>query len=473
MGGRAKSIALISAGALAGVTLSLGISAWAFRDSRTAIPLSEIKQFSDVFERVKQNYVDPIDDATLMRKAISGMLSELDPHSAFLDAEAYKELRTSIKGEFGGLGIEVGTEDGFVRVISPIDDTPAARAGVQAGDLIIKVDDTLLRGMTLTDAVKLMRGPENTKVTLTLGRKGAAQPIVVPLTRAVIKTRSVRSQPLENGYGYIRISQFLEPTVTDFVKHYNGLAAKGNLKGLVLDLRNDPGGTLDAAIGISAAFLPRDVVVVSTNGQAQGARQVYLATPKHYAYASRGADPLAELHPSIKSIPVVVLVNNASASAAEIVAGALRDHKRGVVMGTQTFGKGSVQTIIPLQLEEGMGGLKLTTWRYYTPSGDSIQVKGITPNIVVEDTADGNFAGLAVREADLARRIDGRSTAGAAAPAATPAVERRETQQKRYELGSADDYQLRQAMNHLQGKPLDVAPTKRDTVAAAPKAAAK
>jgi carboxyl-terminal processing protease len=482
MSGRLRNFGLIGVGAIAGVAISLAISAYAFRDMRGPIPLEEIRQFTDVFGAIKANYVDPVDDKKLIQEAISGMLTGLDPHSAFLDADAFKDLQVGTQGEFGGLGIEVGAEDGAVRVIAPIDDTPAARAGIKSGDLIIKIDDKLTRGMTLAEAVKLMRGKKGTSIVLTIARKGEPKPLEFKLVRDVIRVQSVRARMIEPGYGFIRISQFQERTVEDLARHINELYKNGPLKGLVLDLRNDPGGLLHAAVGVSAAFLPPRALVVSTDGRTEDARRRFIAAPEDYL-RTRGDDVIAKLPREVKTVPLVVLVNNASASASEIVAGALQDHKRATVLGTQTFGKGSVQTIIPIRADrENPAAIKLTTARYYTPSGRSIQAKGIVPDLLVEDTPEGNFAGFSVREADLLRHLEdksdtqapakptqpapGASTAPHGAPSAAPAPARR------YEFGSADDYQLKQAMNHLKGLPVEVAKT-RESVATAKDAAPK
>jgi carboxyl-terminal processing protease len=469
MSGRLRTFSLIGTGALAGIAISLGISAYAFRDSRGPIPLEEIRQFTDVFAAVKANYVEPVEDKRLMQEAISGMLSGLDPHSAFLDGDAFKDLQAGTQGEFGGLGIEVGAEEGAVRVIAPIDDTPASRAGIRGGDLIIKIDDKFTRGLQLNDAVKLMRGKPRTPVVLTVVRKGEVKPLEFKLMRDVIRVQSVKSKFIEPGYAFVRISQFQERTVDDLARHLNDLNKQGPIKGLVLDLRNDPGGLLHSAIGVSAAFLPQKALVVSTDGRNEDAKRRFIAAPQDYQ-RGRGEDVLAKLPREMKSVPMVVLVNGNSASASEIVAGALQDHNRATVIGTQTFGKGSVQTIIPIRLDgDSPAAIKLTTARYYTPSGRSIQAKGIEPNLAVEDTAEGNFAGLNVREADLVRHLEDKGDA--AKPAAAPATQSgpaATSSQKRYELGSADDFQLQQAMNFLKGKPVDVAKA-RDSVATAPK----
>ncbi|HEU0200712.1 MAG TPA: S41 family peptidase [Burkholderiaceae bacterium] len=473
MSGRLRNFGLISVGAIAGVAVSLGISAYAFRDTRGPIPLEEIRQFTDVFGAIKANYVEPVDDRKLIQEAISGMLTGLDPHSAFLDSDAFKDLQAGTQGEFGGLGIEVGAEDGAIRVIAPIDDTPAARAGVKSGDLIIKIDDKLTRGMTLPEAVKLMRGKPRTQIILTILRKGETKPLEFKLVRDVIKVQSVKSKVIEPGYGFLRISQFQERTVDDVARHLADMLKQGKLKGLVLDLRNDPGGLLHSAVGVSAAFLQPRALVVSTDGRNEDARRRFIASPEDYL--RRGDDVIAKLPREVKTVPMVVLVNGASASASEIVAGALQDHKRATLIGTPTFGKGSVQTIIPITSStDGQAAIKLTTARYYTPNGRSIQAKGITPDLLVEDTPEGNFAGLNVREADLLRHLEdkrdgkvdgaGQTAPGAVTPdpaekpvpaAATP---------KRYDWGSEEDFQLKQAMNHLKGLPVETAKV-RDSVA--------
>src|SRR6267154_1639702 len=379
--GRLRSWILVGVGFIVGLSISYGLTAYAFRDNHGPIPLEEIREFTEVFGAIKANYVEPVEDRKLMQEAISGMLAGLDPHSAFLDADAFKDLQVGTQGEFGGLGIEVGAEDGAVRVIAPIDDTPAARAGIRAGDLIIKIDDKFTRGMPLGDAIKLMRGKPKTAITLTLVRKGENAPLEIRLMRDVIRVQSVKSHVIEPGYAFVRITQFQERTVDDLARQLGDLYKQGPLKGIVLDLRNDPGGLLHAAVGVSAVFLPADSTVVTTDGRTEDAHRRYAAIPADYQ-RTHGDDSLAHLPAGIKTVPLVVLVNGASASASEIVAGALQDHKRAPLIGTQTFGKGSVQTIIPIGHNTA---IKLTTARYYTPNGRSIQAKGIAPDIVVED----------------------------------------------------------------------------------------
>jgi carboxyl-terminal processing protease len=393
-----RSIGFILVGAVAGVLISLNFQAIADRSARAPLPIEELRAFTEVFGAIKTNYVEPVEDKKLITEAINGMLTGLDPHSAYLDQEAFKELQVGTQGQFGGLGIEVGMEDGFVKVISPIEDTPAFKAGIKPNDLIVKLDETPVKGMTLNDAVKRMRGKPNTQITLTLTRKGETAPIVVTLTRAVIRVQSVKSKMIEPGYAWMRVSQFQEATAENMVKQLDTLFKQGPVKGLVLDLRNDPGGLLHGAVAISAAFLPQKTLVVSTDGRTEDARKKFYATPDDYA--RRGEDVLKSLPAAVKNVPMVVLVNGGSASASEIVAGALQDHKRAKVIGTQTFGKGSVQTIMPLGNNTA---IKLTTARYYTPGGRSIQALGITPDVVVEDPTD---TATRVREADLQRHLE-------------------------------------------------------------------
>ncbi|MFO7747952.1 MAG: S41 family peptidase [Orrella sp.] len=461
-----RTLGLLCTGIVAGVLLSVGISAVAQR-SGAPLPLDELRQFSNVFAAIKNNYVEEVPDEELINGAISGMLTDLDPHSAYLDADAFKDMRTSTRGQFGGLGIEIGAEDGFVKVISPIEDTPAERAGMQAGDLIIKVDDTSTKGMALTEAVKLMRGPVKTPITLTVVRQGQAKPIKIDLIRDIIKVRSVRSKMLPDDIGYIRVAQFQDRTGQDLAEHLSEMGQDGAPKALILDLRNDPGGLLTGAIGVSAAFLPADALVISTDGRAADSRHKYLANPVDYA---RGEpDYLSDLPAWTKTVPMVVLVNAGSASASEIVAGALQDHGRAKVMGNQTFGKGSVQVILPISHETA---IKLTTSRYYTPDGRSIQAKGIEPDIVVTDTAIGNLFTV-MREADLQKHLRNgkadeeefkQSEQGEQEKATDPEAET----PKPFKFGEEDDFQLQQAVNFLKGEPVDEGPSS-DAVTASSK----
>ncbi|MDR2881330.1 MAG: S41 family peptidase [Azoarcus sp.] len=448
-----KQTSLVLIGVVAGIFLSLNFSAIAEKPALQPLPVEDMRAFAEVFSVIKRDYVEPVEDRKLITQAISGMLSGLDPHSAYLDAEALKELQDGIHGEFGGLGIEVGQEDGFIKVVSPIEDTPAFRAGIQTGDLIIKIDDTPAKGMSLAEAVKRMRGKPATRITLTLARKGESQPIVVTLTREIIKIQSVKSKIVETGYGYLRVTQFQENTAKSLVEHLTKLGKGGKPKGLVLDLRNDPGGLLNSAIGVAATFLPEGVTVVTTNGRTPGARREYRATPSDYVHGSSG-DFLRTLPPWVREVPMIVLVNGGSASASEIVAGALQDHKRATIMGTRTFGKGSVQTTLPLS---NSAAIKLTTARYYTPSGRSIQAKGIDPDVIVEEFAQGGSI-KRLRESDLQRHLGNgleveKKMRNENHPPKPVESSKAETTppQKPFEFGSQDDHQLSQALNKLKG----------------------
>ncbi|MBU0541481.1 MAG: S41 family peptidase [Gammaproteobacteria bacterium] len=442
-----RQISLVSVGVVAGVLVSVGISAVAQRQQPEALPLSELRQFTEVFGAIKSFYVEPVGDDKLFNGAISGMVANLDPHSSYLDAEAFKELRVGTQGEFGGLGIEVGTEDGFVKVISPIEDTPAAKAGVKAGDLIVKIDDKPTKGMSLSDAVNLMRGKPKTEIRLTLLRKDVEKPIEVKIIRDVIRVQSVKSKMLDDGIGYVRITQFQEHTGEYLVKAINTLQAKTPMKGLVLDLRNDPGGLLNAAVGVSAAFLPQNTLVVSTDGRTEDSQRKLVAGPEDYL-RGREKDYLKELSPIAKTVPMIVVVNGGSASASEIVAGALQDHGRAKVLGTQTFGKGSVQTILPLNNNTA---IKLTTARYYTPNGRSIQAKGIEPDFLVTETPEGDIVER-VREADLTRHLSNEK--GEETPSSKNSDTNKNADMKPIVFGEKDDYQLQQALNYLKGKPV-------------------
>jgi len=443
-----RSLGLVSVGVIAGVLLSVGLSAVAQRGA--PLPLDELRQFSSVFSAIKNNYVEAVPDKKLISGAISGMLSDLDPHSAYLDADAFKEMQTATQGEFGGLGIEVGTEDGMVKVISPIEDTPAARAGIRAGDVITKIDGTSTKGLSLNDAVKMMRGPVKTPITLTISRQGQAAPLVIKIVRDTIRVRSVRSKMLPDNIGYVRIAQFQEKTGVDLVRHLKELGEKGAPRGLILDLRNDPGGLLTSAIGVSAAFLKPDTLVVSTDGRAPDSKQKYLSNPSDYARGER--DYLVGLPAWVKTVPMVVLVNAGSASASEIVAGALQDHKRATVMGNRTFGKGSVQVILPISETTA---IKLTTSRYFTPKGRSIQATGINPDIVVADTAEGDLFRIS-RESDLKRHLS--NSRGKPEVVEKPKEEAPLADtNKIFQFGTPEDFQLQQAVNFIEGRPIQKA----------------
>jgi len=469
---RLKQIGLVLTGVCMGVLISLNYSANATREIPGSLPVEEVRNLADVFNAIKQYYVDPVEDKKLIADAVSGMVSGLDPHSVYLDADALKDLEVSTKGEFGGLGIEVGMEDGFVKVVSPIEDTPAFRAGVKAGDLIVKLDDAAVKGMSLNDAVKRMRGKPKTQITLTIARKGENKPIELTLTREVIKVQSVKSKLIEPGYGYLRITQFQEQTTADVAKHLDRMYKQGALKGLVLDLRNDPGGLLNSAIGVSAAFLPQKSLIVYTDGRTDDAKRKFYAVPDDYLRGSR-EDVLKNLPEGVKNVPMVVVVNGGSASASEIVAGALQDYKRAKVLGVQTFGKGSVQTILPIS---STTGIKITTAKYFTPTGRSIQAKGIEPDYVVDESPNGS-SGLRLREADLSHHLANPndsaadSAPAAAKPAKSKAKEKEDegTEGPKFEFAGKGDYQFEQAMNLLKGLPVAVMPPVDQSAAAVAK----
>ena len=469
---RLKIVGWVAIGAVAGALTTVQLQAVA-RNTLAPLPLEELQQLSAVFGMVKTDYVEPVDEKKLISEAISGMVASLDPHSQYFDKKSFKEFREGTSGRFVGVGIEITMEDGLVKVVSPIEDSPAFRAGLKSGDLITKIDDTTVKGLSINEAVKLMRGEPRTKVLLTVLRKDEDRSFSVTITREEIKTVSVKSRTLEPGYAWVRVSQFQERTTDDFARKLEDIyKADPKLKGLVLDLRNDPGGLLDAAVALSAVFLPENVTVVSTNGQLEESKFVYKAAPQHYLRRG-GNDPVRRLTEATggiyKRIPLVVLVNEGSASASEIVAGALQDHKRATIMGSQTFGKGSVQTVRPLGPDTG---LKLTTARYYTPSGVSIQGKGIVPDVMVDETPDGNlFAALRTREVDLNNSL-GASPHGPMTDAQREAEQKRdearEAARKKLEeeakknpgqrlvpeFGSDKDFQVQQALNQLKGRPV-------------------
>ena len=392
-------------------------------------PIQDLRAFAEIFGRIKQDYVEAVDDKTLIENAIRGMLGGLDPHSSYLDAEEFKELKEGTSGEFGGLGIEVGMEDGFIKVIAPIDDTPAQRAGIRAGDLIIRLDDKSVKGMSLEEAVNLMRGTPGTEITLSIVREEEDKPIKVTLKRDVIKVASVKGRLLEGAFGYVRISHFQARTSEDLVETITRLREEADpeLKGLVLDLRNNPGGVLNGAVAVSDAFLTEGVIVY-TKGRDEESRLDFSAAPDDV----------------LEGAPIVVLVNEGSASASEIVAGALQDHRRAVILGSRTFGKGSVQTIIQLNTN---AAIKLTTARYFTPSGRSIQAEGIEPDIVLSSVkisrAEQPEVGR-LKEADLSRHLTNGD-----------GVEKKQKAEEG-ETGDTlalveEDYGLNEALNLLKG----------------------
>jgi len=425
-----QNIFLLLIGLTIGISLSIGQGVFAEREAPATVrglPVDELRTFTDVFGRIKNDYVEDIDDKKLLENAIRGMVAGLDPHSAYLDREQFKELQVGTTGEFGGLGIEVGMEDGFVKVISPIDDTPAQRAGIKAGDLIIRLDDTPVKGLTLNDAVKIMRGKPGSILKLTVVREGVEKPLKIDIKRDIIKVKSVKNRMLDEGYGYVRISQFQSKTAESMVSAIEDLKkqAGGALKGMVLDLRNNPGGVLNGAVAVSDAFLKKGLIVY-TEGRVNDSRLRFNATPDDI----------------LNNAPLVVLVNRGSASASEIVSGALQDHSRAIIVGTQTFGKGSVQTILPLS---NGTAVKLTTARYFTPSGRSIQAEGIKPDIELDQVrvsaVERTFE--PIKEADLS----GHLTNGNAKKAQSG--DHKKTGKK--QSLAQTDYQLYEALNLLRG----------------------
>jgi carboxyl-terminal processing protease len=427
---RQRNFLVLIFGVLLGILMSTGGSVLAERGSGSeanAIPFEGLKTFSEVYGRIRQDYVEPVTDQKLLEDAIRGMLAGLDPHSAYLDQEQYNELKVGTTGQFGGLGIEVGMENGFVKVIAPIDDTPAQKAGIKAGDLVIRLDDKPVKGMSLNDAVKMMRGEPGSEIVLTIVREGVEQPLKIKIVRDVIKVKSVKSRLLEEGYGYVRITSFQSKTGDNVIDAISELKKKGDLKGVVLDLRNNPGGVLNAAVAVSDAFLESGLIVY-TDGRVEDAKMRFSATPNDV----------------LNGAPIVVLINSGSASASEIVAGALQDHKRAIIMGEKTFGKGSVQTILPTS---NGGAVKLTTARYYTPSGRSIQAEGISPDVPIskvklELAAQSEFA--PIKEADLVNHLEN----GNEKP-----LKKDETKgdDKSEESLALQDYPLNEALNLLKG----------------------
>jgi len=401
-----------------------------------AIPLEELRLLVEVFHKLKSDYVEELTDKQLLDGAIKGLVSELDPHSTYLDESAYQELQEGTAGEFGGLGIEVGTEGGFLKVISPIDDTPASRAGIKAGDTIVKLDKTPVRGLSLENAIKRMRGKAGEPISVTIVREGEEKPLELTLIRDIIKIRSVRGRLLEPGYGYLRISNFQSRTGDDLVKQIEQLKteAKGPIKGMILDLRNNPGGVVGAAVAVSDAFLESGKIV-SAEGRSADTK---------FEYEAKAPDLIA-------GAPLIVLVNEGSASASEIVAGALQDQHRALIMGRRTFGKGSVQTILPMS---NKAAIKITTARYFTPGGRSIQAEGIKPDVVIDKVqiADvGGDEGQFIKEAELDRHLSNPTTGKEKAPA--PAPDDSANREQKTAMAKAD-YEIYEALNLLKGMAL-------------------
>jgi carboxyl-terminal processing protease len=463
MKNRFKNFSLISIGIIFGILVSINLSVFADKkEEAKKLPVEDLRIFAEVFGKIKADYVEEVADKKLLTEALNGMLAGLDPHSTFLDEDHFKEMQQGTAGEFGGLGIEVGMEDGFVKVISPIEDTPAFKAGLQSGDLIIKLDDKSVKGMTLNDAVKLMRGKPGSTINVQILRKGKDTPFDVKITRAQIKSQSVKAKLIQEDYGYLRVTQFQERTGEDVAKSINKLFAENKkpLNGIILDMRNNPGGLLNAAVAVSAAFIPEGELVVYTEGRAKDSKMHLTAIPENFIRDPKGNNYISKLPPEIKKTPMVVLVNNGSASASEIVAGALQDHKRALIVGTKSFGKGSVQSILPMN---NGTAIKLTTARYFTPKGRSIQAKGIDPDIIVED----GFSGLMSREADLNNRLSNpeENKQDKSESTESNTDEKNNTSEssksdngaealknfKPVEFGTDDDKQFQEALNILKG----------------------
>ena len=461
-----EKFTLIACGAIIGVLISLNLPVFADKAEKNNLPIDELRTFAEVFGKIKSDYVEPVEDKKLINEALNGMLTGLDPHSSFLNTEDFKDLNQATQGEFGGLGIEVGMEDGFVKVISPIEDSPAYKAGLKSGDLIMKLDETSTKGLSLNDSVKKMRGKPGTSIVLTVLRKGEAKPLTFKLVRAIVKSQSVKGKIVEPNYAYVRVAQFQEHTGEDLAKFLKNLRQqnKAPLKGILLDLRNNPGGLLNAAVGVSAAFLPKGDLVVYTEGRAQDSKMQLTATPENYLKGGGKDDYLKDFPEDIRTTPMAVLVNNGSASASEIVAGALQDHKRALIIGMQSFGKGSVQSILPMN---NGTAIKMTTARYFTPKGRSIQAKGIVPDIIVDDGSDPTFM---TKEADLTNHLSNPKDADAnvapkdkdskplAPPVKKPEEEKEKEKKKTsdtpsgpIEPGSKADKQFQEAMNILKG----------------------
>ena len=458
MRSKLEKFALILSGAIIGILISINLPVFADKTKSTNLPIDELRTFAEVFGKIKSDYVEPVEDKKLINEALNGMLSGLDPHSTFLDKDNFKDLQQGTSGEFGGLGIEVGMEDGFVLVISPIEDTPAYNAGLKSGDLIMKLDSTSVKGLTLNEAVKLMRGKPGSSIILQVFREGIDSPFDLKVTRAQIKTKSIKAKLVEPNYAYIRVTQFQERTGEDLAIALKKLRAENKFafNGIILDIRNNPGGLLNSSVAVSAAFLKEGDLVVYTEGRAPDSKMNLTTSPENFVKNDPDKNNfLKDLPVDIKDTPMVVLINNGSASASEIVAGALQDHKRALIVGTRSFGKGSVQSILPM-----MNGtaIKLTTARYFTPNGRSIQAKGIEPDVIVED----GMKNLAIREVDLNNRLSNPEDARTKSKEAKPDLKEVKDGPtgdgpealrnfKPTKFGEEDDKQFIEALNILKG----------------------
>lgn len=440
------------------VLLAYSLQSFSATETLNDYPRDQLRKFAEVYSAIKSNYVDDIDDNKLFNDAIAGALAGLDPHSTYLDYEGLKDFGIATGGEFGGLGLEVGMEDGLVKVVSPIEDTPAYRAGIKSGDLIVQLDGVSVKGLSISDAIKKMRGKPDTQIKLSISRKGESGLVDITLTRAVIKNPSVKYKLTDAGYPYVRITQFQERTGQDLAKALSTIRekTKGPIKGLVLDLRNNPGGVVSSAVSVSAAFLKKDLLVVYSDGRTEDSKMRLFANPRNYSGPNPEDDYLKDLPSEMKTVPMIVLVNAGSASASEIVSGALQDHQRAKVLGTQSFGKGTIQTLLPLS---NGSAVKLTVAKYFTPSGRSIQAKGITPDYVVEDPSISPEEDAKLRrEANLTNHLanpkDEKSTLKTTTQSAVVEKVQPKTQfadQNQFEAGTEKDFQYTQAINLLKG----------------------
>lgn len=436
-------------------------NSFALTRNESIIPPELQKKLEEVYGKIKSDYVDNIDDKKLMEGAINGLVTNLDPHSSYLDIDAQKDFTAATSGEFSGVGIDTGMEDGLVRVVSPIEDSPAYKAGLKTGDLVFEIDGKNVKGMTLSEAINKIRGPKGTTVKLSVLRKKTAAPLSFSIVRETIKNPSVKFKLSNQDYPYLRITQFQENTGIDLAKNLKLISEqnKGPLKGLVIDLRNNPGGMVSSAVAVAAAFLEKDKLIVYSDGKTNNAKMKLFANPYNYVEGGEKNDYLKDISEEYKKIPIVVLVNNGSASAAEIVAGALQDHKRAIILGTQTFGKGTIQQLFPLKTGSA---IKITIAKYYTPSGKSIQAKGILPNYIAEDPSDISDTPVAkTYESSYKNHLENEKE-NTYQETSAKIVKLSEQNKKifsdksSFETGTKADYQYVQAIHLLQGKALDI-----------------
>lgn len=448
-------------GVLIVFTCFIYTNSFALTKNEPIIPPELQKKLEEVYGKIKSDYVDSIDDKKLMEGAINGLVTNLDPHSSYLDIDAQKDFTAATSGEFSGVGIDTGMEDGLVRVVSPIEDSPAYKAGLKTGDLVFEIDGKNVKGMTLSEAINKIRGPKGTVVKLSVLRKKTASPLSFSIVRETIKNPSIKFKLSNQDYPYLRITQFQENTGIDLAKNLKLISEqnKGPLKGLVIDLRNNPGGMVSSAVAVAAAFLEKDKLIVYSDGKTNNAKMKLFANPYNYVEGGEKNDYLKDISEEYKKIPIVVLVNNGSASAAEIVAGALQDHKRAIILGTQTFGKGTIQQLFPLKTGSA---IKITIAKYYTPSGKSIQAKGILPDYIAEDPSDISDTPVAKTfESSYKNHLENEKDNNGQETSAK--IVKLSEQNKKlfsdkstFETGTKADYQYVQAIHLLQGQALDI-----------------